>query len=31
MLPVDNPILLDIPNEIETPRLLLRIPRQGAG
>lgn len=28
---VDNPILLDIPAEVRTPRLLLRVPRQGDG
>lgn len=28
---VENPILLDIPSEFETPRLLLRVPRPGDG
>lgn len=28
---VDNPILLDLPNEFETERLLVRVPRQGDG
>ena len=31
MPPVSNPILLDIPAELKTPRLLLRIPRPGDG
>jgi RimJ/RimL family protein N-acetyltransferase len=31
MPPVINPILLDIPPELETPRQLLRIPRPGDG
>ncbi len=31
MPPIAHPVLLDISPELETPRLLLRIPRQGDG